>query len=89
MNQNRVTSIYGRAPGSSPFSGQRDPTLFHVWLSWLKDLGGTYEPMLDLSEPKPRTGRRDEDKRARQYELPADKYAITSKGSVVRLEFGE
>ena len=71
-----------------PFSGQPDPNLFDVWLTWLKDLGGAYEPMRDLSERKP-GGRRDPDRKPRQYELPADKYAVTSKGSVVRLEYGE
>ena len=61
----------------------RDPNLFHLWLSLLKDLGGTYEPMRDLSERKP-GGRRDPDRKPRQYEL-GDKYAITSKGQVIRL----
>ena len=41
----------------------RDPNLFHTWLSWLRDLGGTYEPVRDLDEKKPYTGRRDPDKK--------------------------
>ena len=88
MNQNMGASIYGHASGGSPFSGQRDPGLFEIWRGWLKDLGGQYEPMRDLSERKP-GGRRDPDRKPRQYELPADKYAITSKGSIVRVEYGE
>jgi hypothetical protein len=87
MNQNTGTAIYGHASEGSPLFGQK-PNLFHLWLSWLKDLGGQYEPMRDFSERKP-GGRRDPDRKPRQYALPADKYAITSKGSVVRLEFGE
>lgn len=58
-------------------------------MSWLKDLGGRYEPVRDLSDPKPRTGRRDEDKKPRQYELgthnPDRQYGITTKGTIVRL----
>lgn len=62
----------------------KDPNLFHVWLQWLRDLGGTFEPYRNLEEPKPHTGRRDLDRRPRQYEL-GDKYAMTSKGQVIRL----
>ena len=68
----------------------RDPNLFHVWLSWLKDLGGTYEPMRDLSERKP-GGRRDPDLKPRQYELGTYSdpdfggYGIKPNGQVVRL----
>ena len=46
----------------SPLSGRRDPGLFHIWLSWAKDLGLTFEPYRDLSEKKEPTGRRDPDK---------------------------
>lgn len=63
----------------------RDPNLFHIWLTWLRDLGGFYAPMRDLEEKKPPTGRRNPDKKARQYPLDPEKYAVTSKGSVVRL----
>ena len=69
----------------------RDPNLFHVWLQWLRDLGGTYEPMRDLSEPKPPTGRRDPDKKPRQYEIGAHSdpdfggYGIMPGGQVIRL----
>lgn len=76
--------IYGHGTQGSPLSGQRDPNLFHVWLSWLKDLGGTYEPMRDLSEPKAPTGRRDPDRRPRRYPL-GEKYGIKSNGQVIRL----
>ena len=72
-----------------PFSGQPDAGLFEIWRGWLADLGGKYEPMRNLEEKKPPTGRRDPDRNPRQYELPADKYAITSRGNVVRLEYGE
>jgi hypothetical protein len=63
----------------------RDPNLFHVWLGWLRELGGACEPIRDLEEKKPYTGRRDSDKRPRQYEL-GDKYGINPNGSVIRLE---
>lgn len=62
----------------------RDPRALDLWISWLHDLGGSYTPMLDLEEKKPLSGRRDPDKRARQYELGED-YAINSNGSVIRL----
>ena len=88
MNQNIGTSIYGHASQGSPLSGQRDPGLFEVWRKWLADLGGTYEPVRNLEERKAPTGRRDADTKPRQYELDPEKYAITSKGSVVRLEYG-
>ena len=77
-----------RGNDNSPFSGQPDASLFEIWRGWLADLGGKYEPMRNLEEKKPPTGRRDPDRKPRQYELPADKYAITSKGTVVRLEYG-
>ncbi len=64
----------------------RDPRAFDIWLSWLRDLGGSYTPVRNLEEPKAPTGRRDPDKRARQYELDPEKYAINSNGSVIRLE---
>jgi hypothetical protein len=63
----------------------RDPRAFEIWLSWLKDLGGSYTPVRNLDEPKPPTGRRDPDKKPRQYEL-GEKYGINSNGSVIRLE---
>jgi hypothetical protein len=69
--------------GGSPLSGRRDPGLFAIWRQWLKDLGGSYEPMRDLSERKP-GGRRDPDRKPRRYEL-GEKYAIKSNGQVVRL----
>ena len=57
--------IHSRASSDSPVIEL--PNLFHLWLQWLKDLGGEFIPVRDLSEPKPRTGRRDPDKRARDY----------------------
>ena len=54
----------------------RDPNLFHIWLTWLRELGGTYEPIRDLDEKKPYTGRRLEDKKPRQYELDDKKYGM-------------
>lgn len=62
-----------------------------LWMSWLKDLGGSYEPVRDLSEPKPPTGRRDPDKKPRQYELGTHSdtdfggYGIKPSGQIVRL----
>ena len=58
--------------------------LFHIWLGWLKDLGGSFEPMRDLSEPKPLTGRRDPDRKPRDYPLTTDKYTIDNKGAIRR-----
>ncbi len=58
--------------------------LLLLWMSWLHDLGGTYEPTPDLSERKP-GGRRDVDRRPRQYELDPEKYGVRTNGSVVRL----
>lgn len=63
----------------------QDQNLFHIWLGWLRDLGGTYIPMRDLDEKKPYTGRRDPDKKPRQYPLDPEKYAITTKGTIIRL----
>ena len=85
MNQNIGTSIQGHASAGSPLFRQRDPSLFHIWLGWLRDLGGSYTPMRDLEEKKPPTGRRNPDIKPRQYELDPEKYGINSKGSVVRL----
>ena len=63
----------------------RDPAAFDIWLSWLKDLGGSYTPVRNLDEPKPPTGRRDPDRKPRQYEL-GEKYGINPNGSVIRLD---
>ena len=63
----------------------RDPNLFHIWIQWLNDLGGTFVPYRDLEEKKEPTGRRCLDKKPRQYELDPEKYATNSNGSVVRL----
>jgi len=57
---------------------------FHIFLDWLHSLGGEFTPVRDLSEPKPRTGRRDPDKRARDYPLTTDKYTINDKGVIRR-----
>jgi hypothetical protein len=84
MNQNIGTSIYGHASGGSPLFRQRDPGLFAVWRQWLKDLDGTYEPVRNLDETKPLTGRRDKDRQPRQYEL-GEKYGVKSNGQVIRL----
>lgn len=48
-----------------PFSGQNKLWIF---LDWLHDLGGQFHPLWEEPSTK-RTGRRDPDKRARQYEL--------------------
>ena len=63
----------------------RDPRTFDIWLSWLRDLGGSYTPIRDLEEKKPYTGRRDKDRQPRQYEL-GEKYGINPNGSVIRLD---
>ena len=63
----------------------RDPRAFDIWLSWLRDLGGSYTPIRDLDEKKPYTGRRDPDRKPRQYEL-GEKYGINPNGSVIRLD---
>lgn len=62
-----------------------DPRNFDVWMSWLKDFGGKFVPVVNNDDPSPRTGRRDPDRKPRQYEL-GDKYGINSNGSVIRLE---
>ena len=71
-----------------PFSGQ-DRNLFHVWVSWLHELGGKYTALRDLTEQKPRTGRRDADIKPRQYELgthqPDRQYGVRTSGAIVRL----
>jgi len=55
---------------------------FHVWLQWLESLGGQYEPMRDLSEPKTHTdGRRNADLRPRAYSLDGWRYELDSKGT--------
>jgi hypothetical protein len=71
-----------------PLSGHEE-NLFHVWLGWLMDLGGTYEPIRNLEERKIPTGRRDIDKKPRRYELDDEKYGVRTNGAIVRLEFGE
>ena len=69
----------------------RDPRAYEIWISWLRDLGGSYTPMRDLSEKKEPTGRRDLDKKPRQYELGAHSdpdfggYGIKPNGQVIRL----
>lgn len=63
----------------------RDPRAFDIWLSWLRDLCGSYTPIRDLDEKKPYTGRRDPDRKPRQYEL-GEKYGINPNGSVIRLD---
>jgi hypothetical protein len=69
-------------------------TPLSLWLSWLTDLGGTFNVFHDLlPEPKPPTGRRDPDRKPRQYPLGTHKpeinqYGITSNGCIVRLEVG-
>jgi len=54
----------------------KDPNLFNVWIGWLHDLGGDCPVIRDTSDPKPKTGRRDPDKKPRQYFLPDDKYGV-------------
>jgi hypothetical protein len=66
-----------------------DKNLFHIWLGWLHDLGGTFVPYRTFEEPKPPRGRRDQDKKPRRYELDDKKYGVRTSGAVVRLEFGE
>jgi hypothetical protein len=61
----------------------RGPNLFHVWLSWLRDLGGTFVPYHNLDEPKPPTGRRDPDTKPRQYELDDKKYGMDPKTGTI------
>lgn len=69
----------------------RDPAAFHIWLSWLRDLGGTFEPYRNLDEPKAPTGRRDSDRKPRQYEIGTHSdpdfggYGIKPNGQVIRL----
>jgi hypothetical protein len=62
---------------------------FHIFLSWLRDLGGTFEPVRDLSEKKPLTGRRDPDRKPRQYVIgthdQSRQYGIKPNGQVIRL----
>lgn len=61
----------------------RDPNLFHIWLSWLRDLGGTFEPLRDLSEKKPPTGRRNPDIKPGQYDLDDKKYGMDPKTGAI------
>lgn len=63
-----------------------------VWMSWLKELGGSYEPVRDLEEKKPHTdGRRNPDLKPRRYELGTHSdpdfggYGIKPNGQIVRL----
>ena len=67
--------------------------LFHVWLKWLSDLGGSYEPIRDLDEKTLPTGRRDPDTKPRSYEVGTHvrgrnpkMYAIKPSGQVVRVD---
>lgn len=62
----------------------RDENLFHIWLGWLKDLGGTFEPVRNLEDRKtPASGRRDKDRQPRQYELDNDKYGMDPKTGTI------
>ena len=63
----------------------RDSAAFQMWLSWLKDLGGNFTPVYNNDDPPLPKGRRDPDRKPRRYELDPEKYAVTTKGSVVRL----
>ena len=60
----------------SLLSYRRDPSLFHIWLQWLRELGGQFEVYRDLSERKPPTGRRDPDRKPRSYKLDNKKYGM-------------
>jgi len=58
---------------------------FHIFLDWLKDLGGEYLPMRDLDEPKThKDGRRNPDTKPRQYELSGEDYKIDKHGVITR-----
>lgn len=61
----------------SPLIGQ------NIWLSWLRDLGGTFNPVHNLDEPKVPTGRRDPDKKPRRYELDDEKYGMDPKTGTI------
>lgn len=64
MNKNiGGVSIYGHARRNKSYV--ENINYFHLWLSWLRDLGGVFEPYRNLEEPKPHTGRRDVDKKPR------------------------
>ena len=56
---------------------------FDLWLTWLKDLGGTFEPYRDLEEHKIPTGRRDPDRKPREYPLDDEKYGQDPKTGTI------
>lgn len=59
--------------------------LLLLWISWLLDLGGTYEPVRDLDEPKThKDGRRNPDIKPRQYGLNGEDYKIDKRGVITR-----
>lgn len=61
----------------------RDKNLFEIWRGWLHDLGGQYIPVYNLDEPKPPTGRRDPDRKPRQYSLSNEKYGKDPKTGTI------
>ena len=54
---------------------------FHIFLEWLRSLGGTFEPVRNLDEPKLPTGRRAN--RPNQYELDNEKYGMDPKTGTI------
>lgn len=67
----------------NPLFGHRDPGHFEIFRTWLRELGGKFELYRDLSEKKPYTGRRDPDKRVRQYDLDDKKYGMDPKTGTI------
>jgi hypothetical protein len=61
-----------------------DVNPFHLWLEWLRDLGGTYEPLRDLDEPKPVSGRRDPANKPRAYRVSNKTHYYDRNGSLRR-----
>lgn len=77
------TSVYGHASTGSPLIGQINR--FHIFLEWVRSLGGTYEPVRNLDEPKKHTdGRRNPDTKPRQYPLTTEFHTINDKGVIRR-----
>jgi hypothetical protein len=68
----------------SYITGRHDRNLFHIWLTWLLELGGEFLPYVGPGR-KPVTGRRNPDTKPRQYELNPEKYGMDPKtGSIWR-----
>lgn len=64
-------------PSQSPLRN-----VFWVWLNWLQELGGDFQPLMVEASQK-RTGRRDPDTKPRTYSLKDRVYDMKDKRGII------